>query len=442
MKKMQLFKERKSERDDQHVLKKDHKVRLDLPKGSHLQKQVRMIDLTTEDLSVTKSLQPLVKRHIAAIVSQFYKTLEHEPTLMKIINAHSSVDRLKKTLTRHIIQMFSGEIDQSFVEQRYKIAIMHDKIGLEPKWYMCAFQDLQLMLITLIDQAFDTKEELSTAIRSVTKVLSFEQQIVLEAYENENRNRLEQEVQKQQKIRTQAHETSQGLAAISEQAIAALEQLTAQSEEVADFARHAAETASEMEARSQDGKKRLDQQHTSMDNIQQNTEKIAGEMDQLTDVSNRIQNVVDIVSGIAEQTDLLALNASIEAARAGEHGRGFTVVADEVRKLAEQTKTSVGEVSDLITQINSQVTDVSGSVDHVRDDVVKGATEMKGINAYFDEIMETMNDTKDQSVLIDEKIKEFVRVIHEINNVVGQVASSADDLAHIDVHNTGRGFTN
>ena len=58
---------------------------------------------------------------------------------------------------------------------------------------------------------------------------------------------------------------------------------------------------------------------------------------------------------------------------------------------------------------------------------------MKGINFYFDEIMKTMSDTKEQSVLIDEKLKDFVRVIHEINGVVGQVANSADDLTHIDV---------
>lgn len=433
MRKLLLFNERRSDMKDRLTLKKDLQTRLTLPEGGHLHRQAQMIRLTTEDLSVIKSIQPLVKKHIGSITTQFYKTLEQEPLLMEIINKNSSVDRLKKTLARHVIQMFNGQIDQAFVEQRYKIAIMHEKIGLEPKWYLCAFQDLQLMLITFIEEAFDTKEELTTAIKSVTKILNFEQQIVLEAYENENRKRLKQEVKKQQKIRAQAHETAEGLAAISEQAIAALEQLTAQSEEVADFARHAAATASEMEARSQDGKKRLDQQHMSMDNIQENTEKIAGEMDQLTEVSNRIQNVVDIVSGIAEQTDLLALNASIEAARAGEHGRGFTVVADEVRKLAEQTKTSAAEVSELITQINSQVTDVSGSVGHVRDVVVKGATEMKGINFYFDEIVKTMNETKEQSALIDEKLKDFVRVIHEINSVVGQVASSADDLAHIDV---------
>ncbi len=74
---------------------------------------------------------------------------------------------------------------------------------------------------------------------------------------------------------------------------------------------------------------------------------------QLHNSTASIDNLVSVVNGIAEQTNLLALNASIEAARAGEHGRGFSVVAEEVRKLAEQSKESVGEISDQLSQIRT-----------------------------------------------------------------------------------------
>ncbi|WP_371863586.1 methyl-accepting chemotaxis protein, partial [Aneurinibacillus danicus] len=78
--------------------------------------------------------------------------------------------------------------------------------------------------------------------------------------------------------------------------------------------------------------------------------------------SAKIQDVTGIVSSIADQTNLLALNAAIEAARAGEYGRGFAVVADEVRKLAEQTKSSLDNVSTLISETNKGIAGVNQSV--------------------------------------------------------------------------------
>lgn len=109
--------------------------------------QVDMIHLTIEDLCIIRSLQEQVKEHLTQIVGDFYKNLENEPSLMKIIKDNGSVDRLKKTLHRHMFEMFSGTIDDAYIKQRYIIAQVHVRIGLQPKWYMSAFQDLLQSLI-------------------------------------------------------------------------------------------------------------------------------------------------------------------------------------------------------------------------------------------------------------------------------------------------------
>ncbi|WP_431802579.1 protoglobin domain-containing protein [Halobacillus andaensis] len=92
--------------------------KINIEKGSTLHKQFQMIALTEEDLSVLKSLQPIVRRNIAVIVDQFYENLAHEGSLIEIIKDNSSIERLKKTLRAHIQEMFNGLIDEQFIHKR------------------------------------------------------------------------------------------------------------------------------------------------------------------------------------------------------------------------------------------------------------------------------------------------------------------------------------
>jgi methyl-accepting chemotaxis protein len=92
--------------------------------------------------------------------------------------------------------------------------------------------------------------------------------------------------------------------------------------------------------------------------ISASAEKSATQAQAMEKGSQEIGNIVDVVSGIASQTNLLSLNAAIEAARAGEAGRGFAVVAEEVKKLSEGTNVSIKEIGNFITQIRSRITNV------------------------------------------------------------------------------------
>ena len=112
--------------------------KIDIEPGSDLETQMKMIGITSEDLSILRALHPFVKENIVSIVDQFYSNLKKEPSLIEIIEKNSTFERLKGTLRRHVLEMFAGEIDEEYIKKRHRIAVVHVNIGLATKWYLAA----------------------------------------------------------------------------------------------------------------------------------------------------------------------------------------------------------------------------------------------------------------------------------------------------------------
>lgn len=407
------------------------KVKLEIPNGSDIETQISMIGLTKEDLSLIKSMQPLVSEQVELIVERFYRKLESEPSLYTIIHDNSSVERLRKTLIVHITEMFSGVIDQNFFEKRVRIAHIHVRIGLKTKWYMCAFQDVLLSLITIIEENLEDKEECFLAIKAVTKLLNLEQQLVLEAYDEEAERIRRQDQEKKSMILESVSSASENLASISEQTNSAFQQLTAHSFEIASIANKGTELSTLAEERADTGKEQLKTQNNNMDDINDSVHDISNYVQILLKISNRMEEIVEIVKNIADQTNLLSLNAAIEAARAGEAGKGFAVVAGEVRTLSEETKKSVTNVSSLITDLKSRVGSLTESLEKIGDAVRVGNQSMKTTDDHFEQILCTLSDTKLQNNKIENELDSFVKVVEDLGRAFSEVALSADQLTTI-----------
>lgn len=396
--------------------------------GSDIEKQIEIIGLTEQDLDIIHALQPLITDKIDGIVDHFYGNLQRERSLVKIINDNSSTERLKRTFKQHITETFAGVIDRTFIEKRNRIAHMHVRIGLPTKWYMASFQILLSTLISIIADHLDSKEDRMKAILATTKILNLEQQLVLDAYEEEV-TRIKEETEEQKRaIREHVASASQNLAAISEETDASYQHLCNQSNEIVKLANTGSSLSKQAEERALKGKEQLHKQTINLTNIQDSVNEISSDVRVLLDISKQTQEIVEIVTGIADQTNLLSLNAAIEAARAGEHGRGFSVVADEVRKLAEETKKSVTTVSSLTINTNTQIEKLKKSLEMIKNAVTSENHTMEETAKTFQEILDALDQAKLQNQKIEEELASFVNRTFELGDAFKEVATSATDL--------------
>jgi methyl-accepting chemotaxis protein len=219
-----------------------------------------------------------------------------------------------------------------------------------------------------------------------------------------------------------------------EQLATAMHEMATTSGDVANNAQGAASAAKDADDATSLGTNVVSETTTAISDLSQRIDEAVEEVKVLESATDNIETILKVINDIADQTNLLALNAAIEAARAGESGRGFAVVADEVRTLAQRTQESTTEIRNMIEQLQSGATAVSGAMNMSKETASVAVERAQEANNALNSIRDAIQQISDMNIQIASAAEEQSLVAEEINNntvkikdLSTQVSDAADN---------------
>lgn len=262
-----------------------------------------------------------------------------------------------------------------------------------------AFNAMLEKFQALIQQITSSTTQLATASEQVSSVA------------NESAQNIERQIQETDQVAT------------------AINQMTSTVQEVASSATSAANAAQSADNESKGGKSVVMNTMQVIEDLASEVENTSTIIQQVEEDSDNIGNILDVIKGIAEQTNLLALNAAIEAARAGEQGRGFAVVADEVRTLASRTQDSTNEIQEMIEKLQSGSRKAVAAMEKGREKATTGVEQAKEASDALEAITRSVETINEMNTQIASAAEEQSSVAEEINKNIINIRDVSEQTA-------------
>lgn len=254
-----------------------------------------------------------------------------------------------------------------------------------------------------------------------------------------------------EELTTITDQTNQGSIALNsemQQVSAAAHELAASTTQIAHNAVNAAEFTQTATSHIEEGLTEVNRTLKDIDLAEQQMQKGVDQVDDLHAQSINVGTILEVIGGVAEQTNLLALNAAIEAARAGEQGRGFAVVADEVRSLAQRTQEATGQIESIITNLQAGASNARDSINLSNKSVIEIAHEARSTSETLKATQATIAELRDINAQVATAAEEQATVTESINqsiahtnditqencDAIQNVAVSSSELSQVAQH--------